>query len=1195
MNRFDLLSDPLAPGVAVVEASAGTGKTFTLAGLVLRMLVEPADATPPPTIDQILVVTYTNAATDELRERIRGRLRSALDAFEVGESADPLEQALLSRFSSPENQTRTMQRLEDALTLFDQAAIFTIHGFCQRVLKDRAFETDGLFDAELSADVSELVRQAALDFARHEIAAAEPELVACGVAELLAPDQLLKVARAVQSHADFDVEPSPDLGLADRLIEARRLLLAFWAAHRGEVLGLFGGGRKNAWFNTPYNKDEFAGQVTSTMDRLGSGEAYTPDLAASLKELAWSEVKEAIGKGKAAPDARFFQLVEEFTEARLALGRSWHAQFITSLRGELESRQLLAKTLSFDDLLRRTDAALSAESGSELIATLRRAYRAALIDEFQDTDLLQWRIFRSLFAGSPDGHRLRLIGDPKQAIYGFRGADVATYLAARESVPEDARKTLGTNWRSESGLVSAVNHLFGSHPNPFANPEIAFDRVAASGRTDERPLHGPAGRAPFELWLLGEKDDDTALSQEKAARQTQDVILAEIERLLGDPQATIEGRRVLPRDIAILVPQNHQAIELQGELRRRGIPSVLQAAESVFASEEVATLERFIAALDSPHSEGRLRLLLACPAMGFSLAEFNRMDADASFAADVTGRFSRHVARWTVGGFAAAFRSWLDGEDVRARLMAWPDGERRLTNLLHLGELLQKAEQEGRSGIGLLRWLEEQKADAARAAEESEMRLESDESAVKLVTVHKSKGLEYPIVFCAFLWRSIEPSGRRRGDPLVVRRQGQKPLIDLSGYEASSHRSAVDSEMLQEHLRLLYVALTRAKNRCYLLTGPIGSMESSALAWLLHGRTGNGDAVEWEALTAKVSGMTRAAMAAGLAALATDSRGTIRVVDRLPVVDGQSGKWSQATRSVGAAREYVRSGFDAWRIQSYSGLIAGAAEEAPDHDATELAMPAADEMAEDEFARLPRGTSLGTCVHEILEKIDFAAEPETWASVVELKLNEHRLDVATWAGTVHRMLRRTLRSTPNLTGPPFSLSEVSLSQRITELEFFIPTKRFSVDGLRKAFSRHASAVPVPEWPSRIADLGFQQTDGFLHGYIDAVIEHGGRYYVVDWKTNWLGSTASAYDPATIGKAMRAGFYVLQYHLYAVAVRRFLQLRLGAKPFNDVWGGVLYGFLRGIDPEVRGQGWFFHRLDEALLDDLEFALEQGGDA
>ncbi len=1196
MNRFELLTDPLAPGVAVIEASAGTGKTFALAGLVLRLLLEPDGAAPPPGIDQLLVVTYTNAATDELRERIRARLRSAADALEQGAADDALELSLLERFAGAAERTQARQRLQDALTLFDQAAIFTIHGFCQRVLRDRAFETDSLFDAELAADDSDRLREVAFGFIRQQLSAAEPGLVASGLAQLLTPELLLATARAVQPHTEFTVSPEPGESTADRLVAARTALLEFWRTHRAEVGALFGGGRANPTFKADFNKDSFVAEVEALRERLERGESWTADTAKLLDALSLAEAHAAVlAKPKQAPNFAFFEAVQAVLDARQSLGRELQARFALELHARLATAQQLAKTQSFDELLRRTDAALAGGSGPELVATLRRTYRAALIDEFQDTDPLQWRIFDRLFTDSGAGHRLRLIGDPKQAIYGFRGADVATYLAAREAVPPGARTTLGTNWRSEAKLVAAVNHLFGTHPRPFANPRIEFAPVAAAGQAEAHALRDPAATAPLQLWLLGQGDDDKTVAKEPAGELARAAIVAEIERLLGDPNVTLGGARVRPRDIAILVPVNRDARQLQDALRQRGIPSVLQAAESVFASDEVATVESLLDALESPHSPSLLLRLLATPALGFMLADFARLDTDADFAAQVAEAFARHVQNWQRRGFAAAFRGWLEGEGVRARLMARPDGERRLTNLLHLGELLHAAEQAGHTGTALSRWLADQKSADAQAADVTEMRLESDASAVRLVTIHKSKGLEYPIVFCAFLWRGVEPSKNRERDPLVIRRATGGPLVDLAGYRDSTHREAYAADMLQEHLRLLYVALTRARNRCYLLTGPISGLESSALGWLLHARSPAAEVPDLAALRTRLQELPLSAMREELQAIADQSGGTIALADTLPDLAPQGGGWAEASATLAGPREFHRGGFDRWAIQSYSGLIAGAADEAPDHDAVELAAEPAEAEEFDEFARLPRGKTLGTCLHEVFEQIDFTAARDAWTPLVESSLRRHQLPVELWREPTLRLLERVTTAPLAAAGDTFRLRDIPPAQRINELEFFLPLRGFNVSSLQQAFVRHAVDVPVADWPTRVADLGFEASDGFLHGYVDAIVEHAGRYYLLDWKTNWLGPTAAAYTPATVNRAMRGGFYVLQYHLYAVALRRYLRLRRPEADFGAAWGGVFYAFLRGIDPAQPGQGWFFHRPGDALLDELERALESGGAA
>jgi exodeoxyribonuclease V beta subunit len=1186
MKRFDLLNDPLAPGAAVIEASAGTGKTFTLAGLVLRLLLEPDGDNPPPGIGQILVVTYTNAATDELRDRIRRRLRDALDALERGDSADPLEAELLRRTAAPDARQPARRRLQDALTLFDQAAIFTIHGFCQRVLSDRAFETDGLFDTELAADDSARLREVAVAFVREQLARATPALVAAGLSHWLTPEALLEVARVVQPHAEFSVIPEPG-ETADRdMVAAHAALVALWRERKGPILAQFGGGKTNPTFNAPYNKDEFAASAESIMTRLARGEPWTDEVAKVLEQLRVEKAQETVSKRAKQPaDFTFFQTAQAVLDAGTCGRQSWQARFARQLPDRLAAAQRRAKTQSFDTLLRRTAEALAGPAGSDLIAALRHSYRAALIDEFQDTDPLQWPIFRQVFAGTSAGHRLRLIGDPKQAIYGFRGADVATYLAARASVPAEGRSTLGTNWRSEGGLVAAVNHLFARHPQPFAHPHIAFDAVVAGGLADRAPLNDPRSRAPLHLWLLGDKADAEALSQETAAEQARAAILAEIERLLHDPEVRLGDRRLRPQDIAVLVPTNRHALAFQEALRGRGIPSVVQAAESVFESAEVGLIADLLAALEAPSHPGRLRRVLASPAIGFTLAELARPDADARFAADAAQRFAGHVRRWETRGFAAMFRGWLETEGIRERLMARPDGERRLTNLLHLGELLQAAERDGRTGGALGRWLAEQQQAGAKAAGETEMRLESDESAVRLVTVHKSKGLEYPVVFGAFLWRGVEPSRNRQDEPLVIRREGAQTLVDLAGFAGSEHRDEFLRGALQERLRLLYVALTRARNRCYLLTGAVKGFESSALGWLVHARAGETP----EQVRARLATATRADLRAELQTLAAASDGTVSLTAALPRPPEVAPGWREAAAELAGPRRYIRTAFPRWGIQSFSGLTANVPDEAPDHDA--LAAPAAMAEAEpeDEFARLPRGTGFGTCVHEVFEQIDFTAKPERWQPIVAAALRKHQLaDMA--AGPLLRLLEQVLTTPLESAGEPFRLREISPEQRLTELEFFLPLQGFTVGSLRRVFARHS--VPVPEWPERLGALGIEEGDGFLHGYVDLIFERAGRFHLLDWKTNWLGPIAAAYTPDTVARAMRGGFYVLQYHLYAVALRRYLRLRRPGVEFAQQWGGVHCAFVRGADARRPQQGWFRDCPDAALLDDLETALTGG---
>jgi ATP-dependent exoDNAse (exonuclease V) beta subunit len=517
----------------------------------------------------------------------------------------------------------------------------------------------------------------------------------------------------------------------------------------------------------------------------------------------------------------------------------------------------------------------------------------------------------------------------------------------------------------------------------------------------------------------------------------------------------------------------------------------------------------------------------------------------------------------------------------------------------------------------------------------------------------------------------VEPAQNRAQDPLVIRRSEGGPLVDLAGFNESAQREEFLTGALQEHLRLLYVALTRARNRCYLLTGAVKGLESSALGWLLHGRAGetppacrerlkaatwSGLRADLEALVAEAGGanftvtprLPKVGQAASLPAAPTGAKqaaefnsatgrlaacptlaplggdsvpglrtaeslrqeagepefnhgqevpaagaASISLSTTLPELATEALGWRESAGSLSAPRPYTRPAFPRWGIQSFSGLTANVPEEAPDHDAVELPAtpsgPDAEAGAADEFARLPRGTGFGTCLHEVFEQIDFAAEPETWKPTVEAALRKHQLGDTT-AEPVLRLIQEVLETSLTDAGGTFRLREVAVGQRLNELEFFLPLRGFTVGGLCRVFERHGG--PMPEWPARLGALGFEEADGFLHGYVDLIFEHAGRFHLVDWKTNWLGTTAAAYTPETVARAMRSGFYVLQYHLYAVALRRYLRLRQPGTDFSELWGGVHYAFVRGADAQRPEQGWFRDRPAESLLDDLERALTGG---
>lgn len=1078
MSHFDLLHTPLA-GRNLIEASAGTGKTFTITGIYLRLVLELKFR-----VEQILVVTFTEAATEELRDRIRRRLREAQDAFVAGASADPFLAGLLAKGGDSGEAVRL---LTDALRSFDEAAIHTIHGFCQRVLQENPFESGSLYDTELVTDQHGLLREVAEDFWRINLYDAPPAVVRRAVELGLSPDALLQLAGKRGSDPYLTVLP-----------DLRRPGIP------GE--GDIDGATLDAWF--------------------------------------------------------------------LAMKRA----FFTYLAAELPRRKRRANVRFFDDLLLDLHRALGGEGGAVLAAAIRERYRAALIDEFQDTDPLQFRIFDTIYPrdGEPP---FFLIGDPKQAIYSFRGADIFAYLGAAERTAH--RHSLGENWRSEPRLIRAVNTLFASHTAPFLFEEIVFHPVAPAEKArDLLTVNGEPDPAPFKFWFLGRVEGGKPINKQDLWDILPRAVATEIARVLRDGAAgrlCIGGRGASPGDIAVLVRKNRQARLVQRELRRLGIPSVLCCAGNLFDSDEAAELLRILKAAAEPGNDRLLRSALATDIVGVTGNALAGLLEDETAWEEVLEEFREYHELWTAKGCMAMAVRLLARRHIRSRLLSRADGERRLTNILHCIETLHHAASSQNLGIeGTIAWLAERIAEEPKR-EEHEIRLETDEQAVQLVTIHKSKGLEYPIVFCPFSW---EEAGNR--DPVAVFHDESGRLVaDIGSPDLARYREQADMESMAESLRLLYVALTRAKHRCYLVWGAFKDTGKSAMHYLLH--------PEAVAVKGQVA-LDDGAILADLHRLAKESGGTI-AVSPVPPAEGVCYKPVREEAEVYRCRTFTGTIDGDWRVASFTSFNAHAGHhtELPDRDETAAAAPeesAAASMPAEPLSifAFPRGAKAGIFLHEIFEELDFAADGTAVGRLVEEKLAHHGY-TPEWRPAIRAMVVNVL-NTPLPSGwGSFALAELAPGKRLAELEFFFPLRFVTAEGLRRV-----AGHDLPRGGDIFAGLRFQPVKGMVRGFMDLVCEHDGRFYIIDWKSNHLGNSPADYGPARLREAMAQNHYHLQYLLYTVAIHRYLSLRVPGYDYDTHFGGVFYLFLRGVDASTGGEnGVFSERPSRELVEELERLL------
>ncbi len=1190
---FDLLNTPLE-GANLIEASAGTGKSFSIAGLFLRLVVEKRLA-----VNEILVVTFTQAATEELKDRIRKRLRDALEAYRRGCSEEPFLDALVRRGNSA---GVAVDLLREALRNFDQAAVMTIHGFCRRMLQEHTFESGNPYDAELLSHQDLIKQEVVEDFWRKHLYGAPPLFVRYALQAGFIPDALLKLLGNWHSHPHLKILPATTaLDAAPEeaaFLESWNAVRVSWPSARNEVASILTS--SDALKRNIYGSDKIPLWIEA-MSALISSPFPSPHLFGGFEKFTRTELGRALKKGHRVPEHPFFDMCECLLERREALLNRYEEKLLV-LRKELfgyvgaefRERKSRKNVQHFDDLLLNLLGALEGRRGEDLSRLIRSRFRAALVDEFQDTDPLQYAIFKNIFTGEEGS--LFLIGDPKQAIYGFRGADIFAYMEAARNVK--TRFTLRENWRSERGLIEAVNALFTGRPRPFVFEGIPYHPSRpAPGKGEQMLAIDGKHEPPFRLWILeGEaRGAGKAMTKAEARKVISRAVSWEISRLLCMGRAgrvRIGGEPLKEQDIAVLVRRNEEALQVQQDLSALRIPSVLYSTGNLFGTHEAVEMERVLGAVAVPEDARAVRAALVTDILGLTAEALEKVMQEEDIWEEWIVRLRNYQGVWEDRGFMRMFRQLLSQERVISRLMVFSDGERRNTNLLHLGEILHQVSLERRlDGPGLLKWLAEQVAGGGTVQEEHPIRLESDERAVKLVTIHKSKGLEYPVVFCPFAW---DGSGLRRSTDPFVFHEGESPdglTLDLGSAKREENRKRAEKEMLSENLRLLYVGLTRAKARCTLVWGRFNEAETSAPAYLLYPPVSDEEGDVLQATREKVARLGTG-FASTLKEMAESSGGVMAVED-LPLGRGVEDIPIPPEEEVLTCKQFSGRIDRDGRVNSFSSLLSQRrhAEERGDHDDAEPpdALKTVEEEPQGIFS-FPAGARAGTFLHDIFEHLDFVGETlEAVKTLVRDKLALHGFDL-NWLDTLCAMIEKVVSAPLEIQTPVFCLKDVGKGERLNELEFTFPLKRISPKSLAGVFRDHGQAEVPSEFPERLERLEFSPVKGFMRGFMDLVFRFRGRFYLVDWKSNYLGPRVEDYDLNGLTRAMQQGHYILQYHIYTLALHRYLKLRLPHYRYEEHFGGLYYIFLRGVEPEWGPDfGIFRARPSPGFIRDLEAGL------
>lgn len=1095
MNPFDVCG-PLPTRTTLLEASAGTGKTYTVAALVTRYVAEGV-----ATLPDLLVVTFGRAASQELRERVRGQLVAAERAL-----ADPITTragddtllALLADGDDAELVTRR-QRLTAALADFDAATIATTHQFCQQVLTGLGVAGDTETTNTLVEDLDDLIIEVVDDLY---------------VRAFGAPGAI-----------------RPPFGYPEAMTLAR------------------------AAVNDP--------QTT----------------------------------------------LEPATE-NPASGAGWRYRFASGVRVEVDKRKVARGILGYDDLLSRLADVLG--PGSAARERMRARWKIVLVDEFQDTDPVQWQVLELAFAGSAT---LILIGDPKQAIYAFRGGDVFTYLTAAGTAQTQA--TLGVNYRSDAPLVEALQVLMGG---AALGDDLIVVRPVVCRHGSSR-LVGAPKPAPLRLRVVKRDQFGVAgggnIQIADARNHIAKDLAVDVARLLGSG-ATFDGKPLVAGDVAVLVMTHSQAITVRDALQQRRVPAVLAGSGSVFATQAGADWLVLLEALEQPHRSAKVRAAALTPFIGRSATEL------ATAADDLTNSYGAMLRRWAdlLGqrGVAALLEVASDG-GLGERMLRLENGERQLTDLRHVGQSLHAAAASDGLGLAaLIEWLRGRRDEAAKdTAVERTRRLDSDAAAVQVVTLHASKGLQYPVVYLPFAFdRWVKDP-----DILLLHDDSGRRLLDVGGGGSAGRQDRLRRaarEEAGEALRLLYVGLTRAQSQVILWWAGSKNTQYSALHRLIFGRKPGVAAVP-----DSVPGVSDAEAAQRFSELESRGGPSVESAVFVGVPAARVSAERTPVMSVGVFNRHLDL---AWRRTSYSALaaagerdhLAGVASEPETGEREDEDLPImpvrADPVMLDmvsPMADLPKGTSFGTLVHAVLETTDPMAADLAGELAQRSMVEVARRPGLVTAEQLAMALEPVLLTSLGPLAAGRTLADIPRSDRLAELDFELPLAggdaidaTVTLAEFAPILRRHLGpADPLVGYADRLesAEMGWQPLRGYLTGSLDVVLRlPGPRYLVADYKTNWLGDpgdavlTAWHYRPAALASVMALSNYPLQALLYCVALHRFLRWRQPGYDSQQHLGGVLYLYVRGMcgptTPEVDGEpcGVFGWKPPAAMVVELSDLLD-----
>ncbi|QAA80724.1 exodeoxyribonuclease V subunit beta [Aequorivita sp. H23M31] len=1109
-KNFDVTQVPL-DNKNLIEASAGTGKTYSVAIMVLRLILEKEIR-----INQILMVTFTKAAVAELEERIRRFVRLAQRYAHKEAIGDDSIKKIVDSVAQEKGMEFVQDKLKSAVINLDETAVLTIHSFCQQTLTEFAFETNQLFNAEMLSDLNPVLEEATQKFWRENITGMDKNLLSNMLNHGLSIASIMDV---VKNHMDgklfylFDSDKNYDLieneekvleelEAASNILEhSKDILLSNIEDEREELKRICEGhgSAKKTYLSLINDSASFCKQLKK---HLKDGTDYPKKIFPEIVRL-----QEIVNESE--------EIVNNIAVNSL---QNLYKFALQKIIPDVERKKTQFNQMTFDDVITKLYFALNRENTNQakqklqqdLIRQLQWKYKAVFIDEFQDTDALQYAIFQKAFENNTI---LFFIGDPKQSIYAWRKADIETYFEARRNV--DRQYSMQTNYRSSKNLVDALNHFF--------LPEVGFDTFyyetdsenGEESAIEYIPVSTPKGSTKGEMHYGGEAVVPVSVYTDQNKGNIRVQVVKQISDLLNNPEYTIKGRRIKPSDIGILVRSNAEANDIKASLSRVNIPAVTVTDSKVVQSLEAHEMVYILDAILN-HSRAKVNRVLTTSFINWTPDEILRLDEDV-----IIERFRNYLLKWQQSGIYAALTDFIHGFQIQQNLLSahTENGERIITNLYHLMEVLYRTENRQHFGPAeLLDWLKINRNKPESSDDEMIQRVESDEDAVRIVTIHSSKGLEYNIVIAPSL--DFAPRSKAQDKDKII------GIRNADGQYISIKRSEADDEMErlynvqseQENRRLLYVALTRAVYKCFVYRNT--HYKSSSLKTFL-------DAINLE-----------------------ESQGLIEEIPALENTPKAYRPEKESEQFPLKAKNFQLAHRN-WTRTSYSSLAADM-----EYIKRENYTLKEDEYDDFVFRELTKGAKTGNFIHHIFETIDFA-DSERWEFAIERAIGRFVPDKKeAYPEKIETFLKQVLQTEITAGKEKFKLSDIPHTELLHEMEFDFPMELFSIKSLEKLIENGVTVKNPEDFP--------QQIEGIMTGFVDLFFRHNGKFYVLDWKTNYLGPSLEDYNQEAVSQAMTDNNYHLQYLIYSYAVKLYLEHRLGDSfDYERDFGGAIYLFVRGM--------------------------------